>query len=107
MGVTSKTVGSQKFGCKFSGKTLYDASTKLETVFGVKLEDELSLYEDRVILDQIKIHEDRLENEKAENQLQSKIDIEQNRIKNRENEIKEHRKKTKLLQKEIDKRQKE
>ena len=107
MGVTSKSLGSHKFDWKFTGKNLYDASTKLDTVFGVKLEDELSLYEDRVILDQIKIHEDRLENEKAENYLQGQIDTEQNRIKNRENEIKEHRKKTKLLQKEIDKRQKE
>jgi len=60
------------------------------------MEDELSLYEDRVILDQIKIHEDELENKKAEEILSKKIDTEQYRIKNRENEIKEHRKKNKL-----------
>ena len=108
VGIASKSLGSHKFDWKFqNGRNLYEASTKLDTVFGVKMEDELSLYEDRVILDQIKIHEDELENKKAEEILSKKIDTEQYRIKNRENEIKEHRKKNKLQQKEIDKRQKE
>jgi DNA repair ATPase RecN len=91
---------TQKFGPS-------DGSTAMDTICAQNMEDEMSLFEDRIILNEIKNHEDRLQKEKASQFTRQRVLAEEERKTKLEELNRERRKENKRLTKEIEKRFKE
>lgn len=91
---------TQKFGPS-------DGSTAMDTICAQNMEDEMSLFEDRIILNEIKNHEDRLQKEKASEFTRQRVLAEEERKTKLEELNRERRKENKRLTKEIEKRFKE
>ena len=89
---------------KFGGA---DKSTAMDTICAQNMEDEMSLFEDRLILNEIKNHEDKLEKEKGAELMRQRILTEEERKTKLEEANRERRKENKRLTKEIEKRYKE
>jgi hypothetical protein len=76
----------------------------IDSLFAQNLEDEMSLFEDRIIMDQIKGHEAKLEKLKGEDMIRRKKLYEQKKQAAKELEMSRTRKENLFVEKELDKR---
>ena len=84
-----------------------NTENSVDTVFAENIENEMSLFEDRVILGQIKNHEIKLEKEKADELEKRKKALEQRKQKEKDEELKKKKKRQISLKSEIEKKRNE